>query len=320
MVATFPTPRTVTLPSFTGLSALAAANFDGPGLRDTFFAGRRSGGSADYGVVTGFTYQGAPLLTSFSDAPLGVRAAAIGDFDSNGRADVALLHDQKLQVRLSTTGILDTAIAARAVGAIAEQIVAGDFNEDGKPDLAIGRTDGIEIALGDGAGNFAPQPLLVGPWPEALRSWQLATGDIDGDGHLDLSYLYTTGVGLRHWVVVYGDGQGGFSRFTRGDTGFRVADSTLTDLTGDGRADLITVQGNQVQTPGTSPKHCSVSIFPGGPNGFLPQQVVEVGAVSGAALQVLDVNSDGKKDIVLSVLSNTSVFSTVYKLLQFRRQ
>jgi len=70
-----------------------------------------------------------------------------------------------------------------AVGSSPLSIAAGDFNGDGKIDLAVANSgsNSISILLGNGDGtfqthvdfatNFAPQSL--------------ATADFNGDGHLD---------------------------------------------------------------------------------------------------------------------------------------
>lgn len=64
------------------------------------------------------------------------------------------------------------------------QALIGDFNEDGKPDLALpGQTSGtVKIMLGDGTGDFAAE---VSSSTGAASSF-LTAGDFNNDGHLDL--------------------------------------------------------------------------------------------------------------------------------------
>src|SRR5271165_2476210 len=61
-------------------------------------------------------------------------------------------------------------------------VSVADFNGDGKPDLAVGSDNSIEILLGNGDGTFqALTPLAVpGAW--------LATADFNGDGKPDLAF------------------------------------------------------------------------------------------------------------------------------------
>ena len=61
----------------------------------------------------------------------------------------------------------------------------GDFNGDGKQDLAITNTaaNNVSILLGDGTGNFsAPVNFKVGDYPGFV-----AVGDFNGDGMQDLA-------------------------------------------------------------------------------------------------------------------------------------
>jgi hypothetical protein len=64
-------------------------------------------------------------------------------------------------------------------------ITSGDFNGDGRPDLALGNaaSNNVSIYLGNGDGSFtagAPVPL-----PGCVASY-LGTGDFNHDGHTDL--------------------------------------------------------------------------------------------------------------------------------------
>ena len=66
----------------------------------------------------------------------------------------------------------------------ADGIVAADFNDDKKPDLAVANTQDstVSILLGNGDGTFQSGPTVsVGPAPVALSG-----ADFNGDGKLDL--------------------------------------------------------------------------------------------------------------------------------------
>ncbi len=93
-------------------------------------------------------------------------------------------------------------------------VVVGDFNEDGHPDLALpnsGRINGedgntVVVFLNDGSGTFT----LTGEYAVAERPMLLAVGDFDSDGHLDIaadSYRFDS----RSFAVLFGTGTGGFA-------------------------------------------------------------------------------------------------------------
>src|SRR6185503_12966739 len=63
------------------------------------------------------------------------------------------------------------------------EIAIGDYNEDGKLDLAIhGSSGGIDIFIGSGTGSFAAGVHV--PGSGGFRT--LTAGDFNEDGHLDL--------------------------------------------------------------------------------------------------------------------------------------
>src|SRR5271154_1649526 len=73
-------------------------------------------------------------------------------------------------------------------------ITIGDFNEDGKPDLAIAAEDGASVFLGNGDGTFtqpAGSPLLVPSPPYDDRAspyvGAIVAGDFNNSGHLGLA-------------------------------------------------------------------------------------------------------------------------------------
>ncbi|HEY1583792.1 MAG TPA: VCBS repeat-containing protein, partial [Chthoniobacterales bacterium] len=82
----------------------------------------------------------------------------------------------------------------------------GDFNQDGKIDLAVcvEGFDNLAILTGDGQGGFSLQShVKTDTLPKGLDA-----GDINGDGHLDLVSIDKWGYNIR---VNLGDGTGGFS-------------------------------------------------------------------------------------------------------------
>ncbi|RKY20382.1 MAG: hypothetical protein DRP62_08605, partial [Planctomycetota bacterium] len=139
--------------------------------------------------------------------------------------------------------------------------VIGDFNEDGHLDIAVlcplyyaaiagkccgyveGGTAAVGILLGNGDGTFSGPtffPVGDGSW----NCYRIATGDFNGDGHLDLT-VTNPGTGDYHVgaVGVYlllGDGKGAFKPSPKGwiRTGREPSGMAVGDFDEDGDLDL----------------------------------------------------------------------------------
>jgi hypothetical protein len=125
------------------------------------------------------------------------QAIAIGDFSGDGKPDIAALNTgdgvnpATVSVLLGngSGGFTPATGSPFLVGVYATGITIGDFNGDGKPDLATADSEfsTVSVLLGTGSGSFAPatnSPFhgfgLDGPFA-------IAVGDFNGDGKPDLA-------------------------------------------------------------------------------------------------------------------------------------
>jgi hypothetical protein len=113
---------------------------------------------------------------------------------------------------------------------------AGDFNEDGFPDLAFTHRwqDRFLVQFGDGFGGLLGHTLQhTGREPTAI-----GTGDFDEDGHEDLVVACTSGAAV---AIHRGDGQRGFTLPWLRELGDSPVDVCAADLSEDGHLDLVLV-------------------------------------------------------------------------------
>ncbi len=200
----------------------------------------------------------------------------ISDFDRDGRRDLALASRRRGNSRiLRTSGAgQDGLLAAREVEQLRDglhltSVAAADFDGDGFDELLVGyiirelevwRT-GIDLFTTDPEAGW--QRRTVASEESKTGVWDMASGDLDGDGATDLVAL--TGAGGT-WVFL-GDGQGALvseespelKLRSRGCVGF---EALLVDLDGDGRDEVLASFAGEPTGPAGLP---GVISYPGCP-------------------------------------------------------
>ena len=179
--------------------------------------------------------------------------------------------------------------------------VTGDFNRDGKADLAtLNQSIGtITILLGNGDGTFTPTSTSpsVGGQPTAI-----VAGDFNGDGILDLAVTNPNpnANGTGTVTVFWGNGDGTFTAAAKTASVVGDPDSMVAgDFNGDGILDLMVGSYDQAE----------VTILLGHGDGSFTQSTVgPVPSDFSHAMAVADLNGDHIPDVVIEDgLSNIEV-------------
>ena len=170
--------------------------------------------------------------------------------------------------------------------------VVGDFNGDGRLDLAGAGGQSAGIMLGNGDGTFRAKV----EYPLANWSQDAATGDFNGDGRTDL--IYTVNDPQISFSLLTGNGDGTFNPPVNfpNTSGFDSPAVVATDLDNDGRLDVVLAHQVACHTaPCTVGRTISV-VLGLGDGTFQPAREIEVGTGM-SSIAVGDFNRDGLKDL-----------------------
>lgn len=175
------------------------------------------------------------------------------------------------------------------------QLVAGDFDHDGNPDLAgeNGDTEPGHIVLlwGDGAGNFMRQQIN-GP-----QGFSLSTGDVNGDGIPDILIPDRFG----NISVVLGQNNSRNYAFANSFTPNVSSPLAAGDVSGNGEMDLL--------SPGTETPFDQIGTVPG--NLYVNNgagQFTMAGSPPPEGFLLADLNGDGLADLIGSDGTNILIW------------
>jgi len=232
--------------------------------------------------------------TSLS-GPVETASLTSADFNHDGKLDIAFvdssLHANKVYIYLGNGDGTFRSAPTLAGDGDTDQIAAGDFNGDRKPDLAI--TDyfanTVSIALGNGNGTFG----VTTTYPTGQNPQAITVADFTGDGKLDVATdsIYDS------VSILPGNGDGTLAPYM----GFAIASgASPAGLTS---ADFVNNGSSGVAVTGSSLN--TVSVLINYPVVFLSTNALNYGkqTVRTSSTGTVVVNNSGAASMVINSIS-----------------
>jgi hypothetical protein len=261
---------------------ITVGDYNGDGKADMAVIKQNIGGSLAIFLGNGNGTFQKPLTTSLGNYIRVISA----DFNGDSKLDLALSAGAVVQILLGNGDGTFTKGQAAKVASTARSEVAADFNHDGHPDIAAANEDtsNISVLIGNGDGTFQNAVnYAAGQFPESV-----VTADFNRDGKLDLAVAnpFQNTVSL-----LLGNGDGTFqSRLTTPFNGPSYL--AAADFNGDGNKDLF-VTGSDGEL-----------LLGNGDGTFQPGVSV---LLADGPVKAVDINRDGKIDLVISDLAYTNL-------------
>lgn len=209
---------------------------------------------------------------------------AVGDVNGDGAADVITTPVSALLGNGDGSFLPGRISSKTSSGAL---LGLGDWNSDGKLDLAASSDHWVAVFLGNGAGSFGANDVYLAKY----APYSLALADLDRDGAPDVvtvgTHEYHGGAGRSAVSVLLSAGDGTFSDHVDYETSARALSAATVDLNRDGWLDLITREADS-----------SVGVLLGIGSGHFAQEVTWGTGKGSTALASGDLNGDGHPDVV----------------------
>jgi hypothetical protein len=218
----------------------------------------------------------------------------------SGRARLMLTLSAVLLVLAGTAGTAHAQSFSlpmpRDVGFNPNTVTVGDFNGDGKLDVAVGNAGAgsVTIALGNGDGTFVSSI----EYNTDINPEGVAAADFNKDGKLDVAVANLSGgpTSSGSITVRFGNGDGSLQSPTHYNAG-SPAMLYAVDLNSDGNLDLVTAS---VQTN-------KATVLLGNANGTFNAAVGYTVGTHPLDVAVADYNNDGKLDLATANSDGTGV-------------
>ncbi len=322
----FPTSSTLT--GFSTPAVIVAADLNKDGHPDLLVSNSPSFGDPSLNnTIAILLNDGTGVFTPATPVTLTGTATgiAVGDFNEDGKPDILAAQANgtdalSLLAGDGSGGFGAATHPALPSGHTAIKLTAADFNGDGHLDAAIAAGATVDWIFGTGTGTFGAATVFTFPSPMGEGgAIAIASADLDHDGDIDVA---TVGGNVVAGASVFkNNGSGVFSwsgEISMPQAPADPVELALADLDGDGNIDIVTAN-----TFGCPPWGSNLSARPGNGDGtFGAAEAISVGYTNcidsqfqPVAVAAVDLNCDGKADLLAPLQNSTASFHNVAVIL-----
>lgn len=230
--------------------------------------------------------------------------AVVNDLDGDGKPDIAFVNSTASRILVyrntSTTGNISFSTATVYTGFSGPvSLTSGDFNADGKPDLAVINSSFVRFLKNTSTSGVISFVEEGTPVNTGANPFHISAADFDGDGKADVAVSNSGSNTISFFRNTFSGVSGDLISFNTGlqiAAGINPQGMALGDLDGDGVTDLVVVNGG---SPGVVSfmRNASTS----GSFSFTRTTLTPSGGpvnLSGRA-SVADLDGDNKPDIII---------------------
>jgi len=319
-------------PIFSQSNSTISADISGDGIPDliqtSFYFSNEDHNQGGVFVSLGFGNGNYGPPTIYPTGSPNAFWVAAGDFNGDGKIDLAVANDcvdtnctqGGVAILLGNgDGTFQSPTVYGSGGESALMLVTGDFNEDGKLDVAVMnqvQSPSIGILVGNGDGTL--QPVVVTDTSAEISSnYSIAAGDFNRDGKADVALASSSTDQTTGLIRIYRSNGNGtltlLNTYSSGGTangggiGFNGLSIAVGDVNRDGNLDVIIANGCRLNDANCA--YGSISVLLGNGDGsFLSGSLQTVPDGNFYSLQLADINGDGILDAIAANLTGVAVF------------